>query len=50
MVGAFQKKLMGQNGSLTGCSAKEMYKNKNLNAAMSTNVQILHDLGKTPPF
>ena len=28
MGGAFQKKLVGQNGSLTGCSAMLMYKTR----------------------
>ena len=42
MGGAFQKKLMGQNGSLTECSAMPKYKNENLNAEMSTNVTVLH--------
>ena len=42
MDGAFQTKLVGQNGSLAGCSAMLRYKNKNLNAEMSTNVTVLH--------
>ena len=40
--GAFQKKLVGQNGSLTGCSAILRYKNTDLNTEMSTNVTVLH--------
>ena len=35
MGGAFQTKLVGQSGSLSGCSAILRYKNKNLNAEMS---------------
>ena len=42
MGGAFQEKLVGQNGSLTGCFAMLRYKNKKLNAEMSTNVTVLH--------
>ena len=41
MGGAFQEKLVGQNGSLTGCSAMLRYKNKKLNAEMSKNVIVL---------
>ena len=40
--GAFQEKLVRQNGPLTGCSAMLRYKNKKLNAKMSTNVTVLH--------
>ena len=43
MGGAFQEKLVGRNGPLTGCSAMLRYKNKKLNAEMSTNVTVLHD-------
>ena len=32
MGGAFQKKLVGQNGSLTGCFAVPRCKNKKMNA------------------
>ena len=35
MGGAFQTKLVGQNDSLTGCSATLTYKNKKLNPEMS---------------
>ena len=38
MGGAFQKKLVGQNGSLTGCSVTLRY----LNAEKSTNMAVLH--------
>ena len=38
MGGAFQEKLVGQNDPLTGCSSMLRYKNKKLNAEMSTNV------------
>ena len=44
MGGAFQEKLVGQNGPLTGCSAMLRYKNKKLNAEMSTNVLVLHSV------
>ena len=38
----FSNKLVGQDGSLTGCSAMPRYKNKDLNAKMSTNVTVIH--------
>ena len=44
--GAFQKKLVGQNGSLTRCSAGSRHKNNNLIAGMSTIVTVLHDYGE----
>ena len=43
MGGAIQKKLVGQNGSLSGCSAMLRYKNKKLNPEISTSVTDLHD-------
>ena len=42
MGGVFKKKLVGQNGTLTGCPAMLRYKKKTLNAEMSTNVSVLH--------
>ena len=50
MGGAFQEKLVGQNGPLTGCSAILRYKSKKMNAEMSTNVLVWHCLGEKPPF
>ena len=41
MGGALQKKLVGQNGSLAGCSAILRYKNKNPDDEMSTIVTVL---------
>ena len=43
MGGAFQKKLVRQNGSLAECSTYMLrYENKSLNAEMSTNMTVLH--------
>ena len=42
MGGAFQEKLVGQNGPLAGCSAMLKYKNKKLNAERPTNALVLH--------
>ena len=39
---AFQKKLVGQDGLLNGCSDILRYKNKNLNAEVSVNVTVLN--------
>ena len=48
MGGAFQKKLMGQNGLLSGYSAILRYTNKNLCAEMSAKVTVTHCEGQTP--
>ena len=41
-MGRALKKLVGQNDSLTGCSAMLRYKNEKLNADISTNLTVLH--------
>ena len=46
MGGAFQKKLMGQNGLLSGYSAILRYTNKNLCAEMSAKVTVTHSEGQ----